>query len=241
MNVYWLEQTEAEVPAGNSWLSAKEAACLSALNFPKRRGDWRLGRWTAKCALSVYLDVPPHIQFFKKIEIRPAECGAPEAFLGDRRMGVTISLSHSAGIAMCAVSTSGVQMGCDVELVEARSDAFVADYFTDDEQGRIMDASATDQPRLVAMMWSAKESTLKALREGLRLDTRSVIVVPRTDSFDFHGWSPLQVRYTAGHVFHGWFQHADKIVRTVVADPLPQPPTRLSLPVYFSNSTSRCA
>ena len=241
MNVYWLEQTEADVPPENNWLNANEAACLAAMNFPKRRTDWRLGRWTAKCAVSIYLDVPPHLQFFKKIQIRPAACGAPEVFLGDRRVEVTISLSHSTGIAMCAVAMSGVQMGCDVELVEPRSDAFVADYFTDDEHARISETAAADRPRLVAMLWSAKESTLKALREGLRLDTRCVIVNPRTDSFDLNGWSPLQVRYTAGHVFHGWFQHADKIVRTVVADPLPEPPSRLSLPTYFSNSASRCA
>ena len=79
MNVYWLEQTEANVPAENDWLSAEEAACLNAMRFPKRRTDWRLGRWAAKCALSAYLNVPAHPQVFRKIEIRPAASGAPEA------------------------------------------------------------------------------------------------------------------------------------------------------------------
>ena len=81
MNVYWLEQTEADVPAENDWLSANEAVCLNGMRFAKRRADWRLGRWTAKRALSVYLDVPAHPQVFKKIEIRPAPSGAPEVFL----------------------------------------------------------------------------------------------------------------------------------------------------------------
>ena len=51
MNVYWLEQTEEDLPAEDDWLNASEMARLSGMRFPKRRVDWRLGRWTAKRAL----------------------------------------------------------------------------------------------------------------------------------------------------------------------------------------------
>src|ERR1035437_513227 len=108
MNVYWLEQSEADVPAENDWLSANEAVGLNGMRFAKRRADWRLGRWTAKRALSVYLDVPAHPQVLKKIEIRAAPSGAPEVFLGAQPAAVTISLSPGAGIAACAVTKSGV-------------------------------------------------------------------------------------------------------------------------------------
>jgi 4'-phosphopantetheinyl transferase len=54
MDVYWLDQTQADVPAGDEWLCAREAACLARLRFAKRRADWRLGRWTAKRALAAY-------------------------------------------------------------------------------------------------------------------------------------------------------------------------------------------
>ena len=94
------------------------------------------------------------------------------------------------------VAKSGVEIGCDLEMVEPRSDAFVADYFTIEEQALVARASAEDRPRLLALLWSAKESALKALHEGLRLDTRSVIVNPFDGSFDLNGWSPLHVRYT---------------------------------------------
>ena len=104
MDVYWLEQTEADVPAENDWLSASEAVCLNSMRFAKRRADWRLGRWTAKCALSAYLNVPAHPQVLAKIEIRPAPSGAPEVFFGNQPAAVTISLSHRAGIAACAVA-----------------------------------------------------------------------------------------------------------------------------------------
>ncbi len=249
MNVYWLEQTEADVPAENDWLSANEAVCLSGLRFPKRRADWRLGRWTAKRALSIALDMPSHPQVLKKIDIRAATSGAPEAFIDNQPANVTISLSHRDGIAICAVAASGVEMGCDLEVVEPRSAAFVADYFGIEEQALVAHAPAGDRPRLLALLWSAKESALKALRAGLRLDTRSVIVTPLSESFDLKGWSPLQVRYAGGHdagvllaegkVFHGWYQNADNIVRTIVSAPPPEPPILLKIAGQSFDSTYR--
>jgi len=240
MKVYWLEQSEADVPAENDWLSANEAVCLDGMRFAKRRADWRLGRWTAKRTLSVYLDVPAHLQTFKKIEIRPAPSGAPEAFFVNQPAAVTISISHRAGIAACAVAMSGVKMGCDLEMVEPRSDAFVADYFTLEEQALVARASAADRARLLALLWSGKESALKALHEGLRLDTRSVIVSPGNAAFDLHGWSPMEVRHTDRRIFHGWWQHADGIVRTLVAAPPPNPPIRLRIPDYVPDAASLC-
>ncbi len=133
MDVYWLEQSEADVPAENDWLSAYEATCLNTLRIAKRRADWRLGRWTAKYAVSIFQDLPPQLHVFKKMEIRPAASGAPEVFLFNQPTALRISLSHSAGLAACAVATSG-QIGCDLEMVEQRTAAFVGDYFTSEEQ-----------------------------------------------------------------------------------------------------------
>jgi 4'-phosphopantetheinyl transferase len=241
MNVYWLEQTEANVPVENDWLSDNEAACLSGLRFAKRRADWRLGRWTAKRALSVCLNMPGHPQLFKKIDIRPAPSGAPEVFFSNQPSAVTISLSHRDGLAACAVAMSGVEMGCDLEVIEPRSDAFVADYFTPEEQTMIARASAGDRPRLLALLWSAKESALKALHEGLRLDTRCVNVSLFAAGFDLNGWSPLQVRYTGGQVFHGWWQNTGNILRTVVASQPLDSPIPLTIPAHFFDSACRCA
>jgi 4'-phosphopantetheinyl transferase len=236
MKVYWLEQKEADVPAANDWLSANEAFCLRGLRIAKRRTDWRLGRWTAKCALSAYLEVPANPQVFHKIDIRPAPSGAPEAFFGDQP-AATISLSHRSGVAICAVAMSGVEMGCDLEMVEPRSDAFVADYFTVEEQALVARASTADRASLLALLWSAKESALKALREGLRLDTRSVIVNPLAESLHLNDWTPMSVRYTGGQVFQGWWQHAGNLVRTVVANPPPDSPISFKIPAICDRAS----
>ena len=104
MNVYWLEQTEADVPAENDWLSASEMVCLDGMRFAKRRNDWRLGRWTAKCALSPTLNVPAHAQALTKIEIRAGAVRSARSLFRNQPAAVTISLSHRAGIAACAVA-----------------------------------------------------------------------------------------------------------------------------------------
>jgi len=238
MNVYWLEQTVADVPAQNAWLNSNEIAKLNGMRFPKRRADWRLGRWTAKCTLASYLRLPADPCVLARVEIRPAASGAPEVFVANKPAAVTISLSHRAGMAACAVAPARVQVGCDLEVVESHSDAFTADYFTAEEQALVAQTDATDQ--MLTLLWSAKESALKALHTGLRLDTRCVIASP-LESFDLNGWSPLQVRCPGNRVFRGWWQHTDHILRTLVANPAPDAPIRLRDPSCFPDYVSQCA
>ncbi len=240
MNVYWLEQTEADVLAESSWLNASEIAKLDGMRFAKRRADWRLGRWTAKHALAAYLNLPADACVLARVEIRQATSGAPEVFVANKPAAVTISLSHRDGIAACAVAPGSVEVGCDLEVIESHSDAFISDYFTAEEQALVRQSYAADRFRLLALFWSAKESALKALHTGLRLDTRSVIVKP-VEGFDLNGWSPLQVRCPGERIFRGWWQHTDHIVRTLVANPTPDTPIRLRDPAYFPDYVSRCA
>jgi len=235
MDVYWLEQTDADVPAENQWLSAGEILFLGRLRFAKRRNDWRLGRWTAKRALAAWLNLPFDPLALANIEIRAAPSGAPEAFLFHQTAPVTISLSHRAGTAMCAVALSGTGLGCDLELIEPRSNAFITDYLTAREQVLVARTLVAERPLLVNLLWSAKESALKALHVGLRGDTTHVDVslgdwlpphigqsrhglflVPVSDAVPGE-WRPLHVRYSGKQVFSGWWRHTDHMVRTVVS------------------------
>jgi 4'-phosphopantetheinyl transferase len=220
MDLHWFEQIEADVPAGDGWLSPGEAQRLADLRFPKRRADWRLGRWTAKRAVAACLDEPHGLA---DIEIRASLSGAPEVFSGGLPADFTISLSHRGGVACCAVTKGAVSLGCDLELVEPRSESFISDYFTAEEHALIAQATPSDRSRLVTLLWSAKESALKALRIGLRADTRSVTVKnPGTAcvSSDSDCWNSLTVWHTAGE-FHGWWRQSGIWVRTVVAKPRP--------------------
>jgi len=256
MNVFWLQKTEADVPPDNGWLCTNEVLRLRHMRFAKRRADWRLGRLTAKCAVAAYLGRPIGADFLSDIEVRPALSGAPEVFLAGQPATVAISLSHSSGKAMAAIGPSGIALGCDLETVEPRSDAFLADYFTSEEQYLVACAPVPDRPALVALLWSAKESALKALHEGLRLDTRSVLVNnvgrDRNSAYAVQSsrkqpaqalhptyrecsqdkWCALELLYTTqGRTFHGWWQTAGNCVRTLVTDLPLLPPLLLDSPL----------
>jgi 4'-phosphopantetheinyl transferase len=241
MDVYWLEQTEADLPPENDWLSDSEAVRLDSMRFAKRHADWRLGRWTAKRALAAYLNLPGHPPDLADMEIRSAPSGAPEVFIANQPAEVAISLSHRAGVAACSVTLFGADLGCDLEIIEPRSDAFIADYFATEEQALIERTSAAERSLLLALLWSGKESALKALRTGLRLDTRSVTVSPvaaplhgdgdaqesalaAPASYGLTNWRPLQVVYEGGQIFHGWWQNTGDLLRTMVASPRPAAP-----------------
>ncbi len=222
IDVYWLECSREELPATNRWLSEEELRTGQALRVPKRRDDWRLGRWTAKQAVAAYLGLKSDPASLAAIEIRPALSGAPEAILRQHPAPVSISISHSDSLAACAITGHGGLIGCDLEQIEPHSEAFIADYFVESEQALLARSPATDRPWLATLLWSAKESALKALHEGLRLDTRSVEAQPRFG--DGLEWRPVTVVAEGGRRFEGWWRRDGSMVRTLVSDPSPRLP-----------------
>ena len=245
--LHWLEQVASEVSPENDWFSAREQAQMAAMRIPKRRADWRLGRWTAKHAAAVYLNLPLNPESLSEIEIRPTEFGAPKVWLAGQLAAISISLSHRHGVAVCAVAQPGTMLGCDLELVEPRSDAFLADYFTPDEQKFVALSPAAERDKVANLFWSAKESALKALGMGLRLDSRSVSVravegfslpgdrsdriasMPLAAASGADGWHAIHVDYTSGQVFQGWWQQTGSLLRTTVAYPAPEQPVPLTI------------
>jgi len=237
MQTYWLEQTAADLPANDDWLSSREILFFGSLRFAKRRADWRLGRWTAKLAAAAYLNLSPDAHCLREIEVRAAPSGAPELSLRNRPAALSISLSHRAEVAICAIADCDAALGCDLELIEPRDENFLADYFTREEQAWVARVPVQQRPELVTLLWSAKESTLKALAEGLRLDTRSLAVTlgEQPDRNDAAlPWQPLQVRCASGKVFHGWWRSTGQLVRTLVALPSSLPPVLLKACAAFA-------
>jgi 4'-phosphopantetheinyl transferase len=208
----------SDVPADRSWLTSGERAHAASLRFVKRREDFVLRRWTAKRALAAVVGLPSDVASLSRLEGRSTTGSPPEAYLDRSPLPVTLSLSDRAGRAVCVVSTDGEPVGCDVELVEPRSDAFVRDWFTAAEAS-FVDASVLPGERhLVAnLVWSAKESALKVLGTGLRRDTRSVEVRVPAGGAASDRWVALSVVVDDGRTLHGWWRTWDRYVVTVVA------------------------
>ena len=222
MDVCWLEQSDRDVPSGDWWLSESERGRLESMRIPKRRADWRLGRWTAKQAVSAYLSLPRIQRVLAAVELRPAPSGSPEVFLHGRAAPMQLSLSHSRGVGLCVTARAGADVGCDLETVEPRSPVFLADYFTAEEKELVARTPVAERDRVLTLLWSIKESALKVLRCGLRSDTRSVNAAP--DGFlgpDGEEWRPVSAVHISGRNFCGWWRVSRDLVRTIVADCAP--------------------
>lgn len=217
------------MPLDNDWLSEGELAVFARLRIPKRRADWRLGRWTAKRAIALYLRLSCDAASLSGIEVMPTPSGAPEAFVKGKAAELSLSLSHSAGVAFCALAPAGTSLGCDVEEVVPHSGAFLADYFTAEEQALVTRSVSVHRELVLTLLWSAKESALKALHCGLRADTRSVTVVPGgLPPLRGEAWQPLSASKTGGRTFHGWWRETGALVWTLAAAPSPLKPLALS-------------
>jgi len=235
-----MEQSAGDMPASDAWLSEDELSCLNRLRIPKRKEEWRLGRWTAKRSVAGCFGLPCHPAALAKIEVVPGCSGAPIIFFDRQPASVTISLSHRAGRAVCAVAAAQMRIGCDVELIEEHSAAFLSDYFTEDEQGIIEKLPRHKRAFTATLLWSSKESALKALHMGLRMDTRHLNVslmeqlsptvsdlwldaypmrLSRADSGDEEAesdlWHPFRVMLRGSPAFIGWWRNRDPFVQTL--------------------------
>ncbi len=210
-----------DVAAEDTWLLPAERETLDALARAKRRADWRLGRWVAKHAVGRALAVSAGL-----VEIRSDEDGAPHAWWDGAPLEVSISISHGAGTGLCAVAVPRLAIGCDVERIEERPQVFEEDWFTTSERDLAGAASPAEHDLLVTLIWSAKESALKALRAGLRRDTRSV-VVEDVDGGSEGAWQRLRIRDLEGPTLEGWWRRNGQSVISVASVSMPEAPSAL--------------
>jgi 4'-phosphopantetheinyl transferase len=235
--VRWLARGMHDVPESADWLSPAESARLATLRFPKRRTEVRLARWTAKQAVARALDLDDDGGTLALIEIRAAPSGAPKVFFRGEHAPVAVSMTDRADWAVCVVGPCDLAVGCDLELVEDRTDAFVRDWFTPTEQDLVFGADPGEERHLLAnLVWSAKESALKVLQTGLRRDTRSVEV----DVVEVAGharWARLVVRAEEGNAFPGWWRRYGDFVLTFAADADRGPPMPLEEPPRLAGAT----
>jgi 4'-phosphopantetheinyl transferase len=220
--IYWMLVDASQTPAEpGGILSASELAKFSAFHFPKRRDEWLLGRWAAKSlphSLPKYQDYP-----LDQIEILNTPEGAPYIQVpGGNREQCCLSLSHSGQLAVCTLTVDqGLRVGVDLEKIETRTETFVLDYFTATERRLVEALAGETRAEAVTLIWSTKESMLKALKVGLRQDTRSVEVrglegVPYAHKSNFT-WNKIEVGEPnpEGRAWSAWWQRRDQYILTL--------------------------
>jgi 4'-phosphopantetheinyl transferase len=221
-SVGWLTRWLADVPAHDRWLDDGERGVLAELKFDKRRADWRLGRFAAKTAVGIWLGVAA-----SRVAVVAAPDGAPEALLDGERAPVALSLSHRAGRALVAVGEDGAAVGCDLELIEPRSGAFVDDWLAPAERALVARAGA-HRDLVANLAWTAKEAAAKVRREGLRLDVRGAVTEPDGLDSELAGWRRLTVEWAdGGGRTRGWWRMGPRWVMAVACEPAPDVPVAL--------------
>ncbi len=221
--IHYTIQNWQQVPTELDWLTPDERARLDGFRFEKRRRDWLLGRWAAKVALLAITGLSH--RDIARLEIGSAPDGAPLPRLDNRPCPVALSLSHSNDRALAAVMQGATPLGCDLELVESRGPGFVETYFTTAECDAVERANPEDRDTLITMIWSAKESALKALRHGLSVDTRSVEV--SVDGEFAADWNYARIFASDEETFGCWWRVDGPSIASVVARPPVEMPVAL--------------
>jgi 4'-phosphopantetheinyl transferase len=94
------------------------------------------------------------------------------------RRQLSFSLSHTSGLAACAISP-GWDVGVDAEQVTAAAiDALASRTLAPDEQMEVATLPPSQRQRRFAELWTLKEAYVKALGVGLRTPPRLFSVLP---------------------------------------------------------------
>lgn len=233
---WWLAVGEAAVPSGTGWLAPGEVGRAAVLRHPKRRTEYLLRRLAAKRAVATVAGLPADGAALSRIEVGNQPDGAPVVRVDGSPVGFDISLTDRAGWAVCVV---GAGVGCDLELVEPRSAAFVRDFLTGAEQRFVASRpDAAARQTAANVVWSAKESALKLLHTGLSRDPRSVEVAVATVAAGW-GWCPLVVRVPGHGSYPGWWRRDGRFILTVVAASAGLPPLALGDPGVLATAVPR--
>jgi 4'-phosphopantetheinyl transferase len=221
----WLARGETSLPADASWLAPGEALRAAGMRFTKRRTEYLVRRWAAKHAVATELGLPFDPVSLARVEVRNAATGAPEVWVDGLRTGLGVSLTDRAGWAVCLVCAEPMAVGCDLEVVEPRSPAFVREFFTETERRAVRAAGWEADRQVVAnLIWSAKESALKVLQTGLRRDARSVQVRLPARAPDPGGWATLAIQTVEGRELPGWWcRHGDFLLTVAYGAPAAAP------------------
>lgn len=230
---------QGEAPVG--LLAATELAELDAFKVRKRRQDWLLGRWTAKHLVQAHLtETTGHPLSLEQLTIKHEPDGAPYVTLHnvtpEHPLPVSLSISHSNGYAFCALydaqldehleptaraaASKSISIGADIEHIEPRERSFITDFFTLREISAVEQMPAAQQAALVTAIWSAKEAVVKALRVGLRVDTRAIecqFTPLPNEVVSSNDWTPFGIHTdetTLGQ-FTGWWRTVDNFVLTL--------------------------
>lgn len=181
-------------------LSDEELTRASRFHFAGDRQRFIGRRYMLRTILAEYLRLPPRaLEFIRGVH------GKLEVRTGTRMPDMTFSLSHSNGVALCALSRSR-RVGVDVEWVRPLTDMepIAERVFSAEELPLFLALPESTKERAFFELWTRKEACVKAVGLGLSAPLRALTVLfgadrptvvhlPFGGSESSDGWSLLRV------------------------------------------------
>lgn len=164
------------------------------------------------------------------LAVKNAPSGAPFVEQAGAPWPGCLSISHREPYGVAAYeSEAGRTLGIDLELVVERDMALVRTFFTETEQREVRKLAGRARHLAVARIWSAKEAVLKALRIGLRHDTRELEIAlspggvagglpPGFEALTLRTSSGLRARFE-GNLELGWREEDDHVLTLASVGP----------------------
>ncbi len=162
-------------------LDEEELSRYNQLRFPEHRRDYLVSHALLRATLSRYADIPP-----LDIRFQQNAFGKPELVGTGSRAGLRFNLSHTHGLAACAITCCG-DVGTDVEFhTENEALLEIADhYFSPREVDDLLTLPESGRRAEFFRYWTLKESYIKARGEGLSLPLDSFTFRFNSDGIDF--------------------------------------------------------
>lgn len=150
------------------WVTAAEAGRLARLSG-EPRADFLTSRWLIRHALAAA----------SGCEARHCSPADARPRTSDQPPGWQLSISHSGGVAGCAVS-AGTAIGLDIEPITRRPSwqKVVKRWFSPQERAWLL---AADDPEAFLRVWTLKEAWLKATGRGIADNLKTLTVTAETE------------------------------------------------------------
>jgi 4'-phosphopantetheinyl transferase len=151
-----------------SFLSGEEQLRAARFHTSQHRGRFIVAHGALRSILAGYTNVEPG-------SIRLATTPTGKPFIPGMSLG--FNLSHSDGLAICAVTSAG-EIGADVERIRPTDDAdlLVEQFFAAAEQRQYRTLDARERIAAFYSIWTRKEAFVKATGAGLEFALQSVEV-----------------------------------------------------------------
>ncbi len=172
------EMLSTDDPLGLRWLSRDERDRFERYKMPEKKQEFLSSRLYGRSILAQWLDAP----------IDSMTCsanGRPQVFVYGDEIPDAVSLSHSNGLGVYALSESGITLGVDLEYSQAaRSVGWERTFMTPRELEELEHLAPDVRSETVLDLWIVKESAYKCVSRHALLSASEIRVSRRSESFD---------------------------------------------------------